>query len=103
MQGTGGTPPSLLSLINSEERCICITPNVELTGPARRAGLAVRGRINQGAARPGPCAVAGPVERRVMRSATEGTESGGPQAPMAESQLADRKRGASRSQAAEWW
>jgi hypothetical protein len=36
-----------------------------------------------------------------MRSATEGTESGGPQVPMAESQLADRKRGASLREAAE--
>ncbi len=66
-----------------------LTPIAQLTGLARCVGLAVRRRIDQGVARPGPCAVAGPVEHRVMRSASQGPDRGAPPVPMDESQLAD--------------
>jgi len=42
-----------------------VRPNVELTGARRRAALAVRRKMNSGAAWPGQYAVARPVERSV--------------------------------------
>jgi hypothetical protein len=99
--------PRLLLLLGRTRCGVCgheipaMRPNVELTGPARRAGLAVRCRINQGAVRPGPCAVAGPVERLVMRSLDEGTAVDFMKKPLAESLPADRKGGANWCEAAE--